>query len=117
MPCGPGSRYRRRILRPALRHSRAPDAQQIGVQQPATALTGPDPAHSTCRQTAPEVNWNELWLTRCNGWLSPVATAARFERKRNLAMIESDFEVLPISVVEIDGVEPKKAIDNQLNVD
>ena len=31
-------------------------AQQIGVQRPATALTGSDPASQVCRQTAPKVN-------------------------------------------------------------
>jgi len=31
-------------------------AQRIGVQRPATALTGPDPATRVCRQTAAKVN-------------------------------------------------------------
>jgi hypothetical protein len=30
--------------------------QRIGVQRPATVLTGPDPATQVCRQTATKVN-------------------------------------------------------------
>jgi hypothetical protein len=31
-------------------------AQRLGVQRPATALTGPDLANTVCRQTAAKVN-------------------------------------------------------------
>jgi hypothetical protein len=34
----------------------APAAQRIGVQRPATALTGPDPSDLVCRQAATKVN-------------------------------------------------------------
>lgn len=44
-------------------------AQRIGVQRPATALTGPDPADTVSRQTVTEVNWKELLLVRCNALL------------------------------------------------
>ncbi len=39
-------------------------AQRIGAQRPATALTGPDPATSACRQVAIMVNWKELLVVR-----------------------------------------------------
>jgi len=45
------------------------DRQRIGVQQPATALTGPDPATKVCRQTATKVNRAQLLVVRCNGLL------------------------------------------------
>jgi hypothetical protein len=41
-------------------------AQRFGVQRPATALTGPDPADTVCRQIATIVNSTELLVVRCN---------------------------------------------------
>ncbi len=43
--------------------------REIGVQRPATALTGPDPTTELCRQAAPKVNWTTLLMSRCNDLL------------------------------------------------
>jgi hypothetical protein len=41
----------------------------MGVQRPATALTGPDPAPGVCRQVAQRVNSTKLLVARCIGLL------------------------------------------------
>jgi hypothetical protein len=46
-----------------------PAAQRIGVQRPATALTGSDPDTQVCRQMATTVNRAELLMVRCNALL------------------------------------------------
>jgi hypothetical protein len=54
-------------------------AERIGVQGPATALTGPDPADPVCRQAAVRVNSNELLLVCCNALLCGDLLAATLE--------------------------------------
>jgi hypothetical protein len=41
-------------------------AQRIGVQRPATALTGPDHTSKVCRQRATKINWTEPLMGHFN---------------------------------------------------
>ena len=52
---------------------------RIGVQRPATALTGPDPVTEVCRQTATKVNSTELLLVRCNALLGGAGVTGHFK--------------------------------------
>ena len=53
-----------------------PAAQRIGVQRPATALAGADPAQEVCRQTATRVNSAALLVGRWNAWLDLASSSA-----------------------------------------